>query len=144
MSMRSPPPIIDTPKTLGPVPDTGILGVGAGVVSVQAQFAWVEQEGFLHDPSIQTNPLEQSVLSVQALLQLAAVWAGVGVAVGLTTVCLGVGVGVDVGVGVGVAVAVGVGVGVAVFVGVGVGEPVLTVMLNVSVQAGTAACGSTW
>lgn len=80
---------------------------------------------------------------------------GVGVGVGpstITRVGVGVGCGVSPGdcVGVGVAVGAGgdVGVGVGSWVGVGVGAPVEVgvavgvLMVNLRVQAGTAASGA--
>jgi hypothetical protein len=119
-------------------------------------------------PPIHTNPPVQSVFNVQELLQpaggsggvvgvLYAIGVDVGVGYGVhvgagvhvgTGVNVGVGVpvgiGVSVGVGVGVDVGTGVdvGVGVSMPVGVGVGVPI--VMVNCSLHAVTAACGSPW
>lgn len=80
--MSAPIPITDAPRTVGP-PETGVLGVGCGVVAVQAQVASAVQDSLRHAPSTQTRPLVQSVFTVQALLH-ATGDLGVGVAVGLT------------------------------------------------------------
>lgn len=124
-----PLPIIEAPRTDEPVPETGIFGVGWTYDVLQIQSACDVQDELRHAPPIQTSPPEQSVFSVQELLQDA--W-GVGVDVGVELYGVGVGVcvGIPVGVGVGIGVCVGVGVTVPVGVGVGVrvGVSVVIVM----------------
>lgn len=143
----------------GPVPETGIFGVGVAVGVVHEQLACVVHDGFLHMPSTQDKPVAQSVLMVHDALHPAA---GGGVGVGVTytishwqfvlsvhaefrqalpthtrppaqsAFTVQVLLQLDnCGVGVGVGVAVGVGVGVGVAVGVGVG-----VFVGVSVGVG--------
>ena len=162
---RNPLPITDAPKTDGPLPVTGVLGVGVATVHVQVVLS--VQEGLRHDPEIQTSPEEQSVLTVHPLLHEERTGVGVGVALAHEQLLLSVQLGfrqelltqtspllqslltvqvllhptVDVGVGVGVLLGVLVGVFVGVpdttFVGVGVA------ITNESVHAGSAALGVT-
>lgn len=102
------------PRTPGPLPDTGIMGVGVG--SSQLQLDCCVQEGFRQKPLEQLSPERQPESFVQDWLQPKRDGVGVGVSVG-------VGVGVElggVGVAVGVPVDVGVPAGVVVRVGVGV------------------------
>lgn len=76
------PPIIDAPRTDGPVPATGVCGVGAVVViTVHVQFVLSVQLAFRHAFSIHTNPDVQSELTVHALLQPDKFGVGVGVGV---------------------------------------------------------------
>ena len=116
--------MIDAPRIDGPLPETGIFGVGCASEIPQVQLVCVVQDGFLHAPPIHTKPPVQSEFNVQDVLQPVGGRCGVGVGVG---VAVGVGVTVPVGVGVavGVGVRVGVGVGVEVTVLVGVGTDVL-------------------
>lgn len=110
----------EAPRTVGPPPATGTLGVG-----------WA-----LGDASTIGFGVGVRV----------GVFVGVGVAVGRGPPTGG-GVGIDVGPGVGVGVELGVGVvvGVGVAVGpgvaVGVGVALGPATLNVSVQAGSTALG---
>ncbi len=152
--------MIDAPRIEKPEPETGIFGVGWASATVQTQSVCDVHDAFLHEPPIHTNPLVQSVFSVQVLLQptggigvgvgvdvISRVAVGEGVAVGLgvgVAVGEGVAVGLGVGVAVGEGVAVGVGVGVTVPVGVGVGVPEVSVILNVKVHAEAAALGCCW
>gem|GEM_PF-2876435 len=112
----------------GPMPATGILGVGSGV-----------GDGFI--PGV-------AVVSHVSVGVAVGSHVSVGVAVGPSVgVVLGPGVGVLVGVGVGPGVSVGVIVGVGVLVGVGpgvlvgVGIGVFGVMEKTSLQLELTAYG---
>ena len=141
--------MIDIPKTPGPIPATGICGVGRGVgeacasgrdvgvgvlaIPPQTQSDCSTHEAFLHAPSLQVRLLGHSLSDAQTALH----WdMGVGdVLGGDVGVSDGVPVGVLVGVLVGVDDGVGVSVGVIDPVGVGVGLD----NANVSVHAGATA-----
>ncbi len=114
-------PIAKAPRTEGPVPATGILGVAGVAGAVQVVLSGYE--GFLQTLSRQTSEPVQSALTEQVSLHEDAYAISVDVGVGVA-VLVGVAVGVWVGVAVLVGVAVGVPVGVAVGVPVGVGVPV--------------------
>ena len=64
--------MMKAPRTDGPDPETGILGVGCAWATAQTQLVSDVQDGLRHAPPIHTNPAAQSVLSVQELLQAAA------------------------------------------------------------------------
>mgnify|MGYP001597354278 FL=1 len=149
--------MIDIPKTPGPIPATGICGVGRGVgeacasgrdvgvgvlaIPPQIQSDCSTHEAFLHAPSLQVRLLGHSLSDAQTALH----WdmgvgdtpgGNVGVTVAVAKgVPVGVFVGVEVGVWVGVDDGVPVSVGVIDPVGVGVGLD----NANVSVHAGATA-----
>lgn len=107
--------MIDIPKTLGPMPATGTLGVGCG-----------GGEASLRGGDVGMGVGDSSGGDVGVTI---------GDAVGDEA---GVAVAVGDAVGLAVGVAVGVDVGVPVIVGVGVA------IVNVRVHAGATACGKDW
>jgi hypothetical protein len=81
------PPTTEAPRTEGPEPVTGVVGVEAAATS-QIQFVLSVQLGLRHDPEIHTSPELQSELSEQPLLHEERTGVGVGVAVAETQVQL--------------------------------------------------------
>ncbi len=77
------PPTTDAPRTEGPEPVTGVVGVGAAATS-QIQFVLSVQLGLRHEPEIHTSPELQSVLTLHPLLHDERTGVGVGVAVAVT------------------------------------------------------------
>lgn len=69
----------DAPNIEGPVPATGVFGVGATVAAIsQVQLVFSVQFALRHDPPSHISPERQSAFIVQPLLQLAK-GRGVGV-----------------------------------------------------------------